>query len=184
MSEVIQFKVGSKVVYPSHGVGQIVSEDVQQIAGQDFSMFVIDFPKEKMTLRVPVNRAAASGLRVLSNDNDVKRAMSILKSRAKQGRGMWSRRAQEYEGKINSGDIINIAEVVRDLHKNVDDPDRSYSERVIYESALGRLAGEYAAVHDITIDEATDSLVKILKSRKGGAANNDKGRNDDESEAA
>ncbi len=189
MSEVIQFKVGSKVVYPAHGVGKIVSEDTQMIAGQDFSMFVIDFPKDKMTLRVPVNRAAASGLRVLSNDNDVKKAMTVLKGRAKQGRGMWSRRAQEYEGKINSGDIINIAEVVRDLHKNVDDPDRSYSERVIYEAALGRLAGEYAAVHEISIDEATNSLIKILKSRKGAVASNDdsvsdKSNTEEEVEAA
>ncbi|MCE3231970.1 MAG: CarD-like/TRCF domain protein [Rickettsiaceae bacterium] len=174
MSDVIEFKVGGKVVYPAHGVGRIVSEECQKVGGHDLSMFVIDFPKEKMTLRVPVKRAAASGLRVLSNDNDVKKAISVLKGRAKPGRGMWSRRAKEYEDKINSGNIIFIAEVVRDLHKNVDDPDRSYSERVIYESALGRLAGEYAAVNDIETDDATENLIKILKSRKGQqAANND-----------
>lgn len=167
------FSVGNKVVYPAHGVGKIVSEEVQMIAGMSVGMFVIDFPKEKMTLRVPVNRAKASGLRILSNDNEVKKAISILKSRAKQGRGMWSRRAQEYEGKINSGSIINIAEVVRDLHKNVDDPDRSYSERVIYESALGRLAGEYAAVHEVDIESATNDLIKILKSRKTASNEND-----------
>lgn len=179
MSDNTEFKVGSKVVYPAHGVGRITSEDYQEIAGQKVGMFVIDFPKDKMTLRVPVNRAAASGLRVLSNDNDVKKAITILKGRAKPGRGMWSRRAQEYEGKINSGDIINIAEVVRDLHKNVDDPDRSYSERVIYEAALGRLAGEYAAVHEIAIDDATTNLVKILKSRKGATASNDDTKSDE-----
>lgn len=172
MSASNEFKVGSKVVYPAHGVGKIVSEDKQIIASQEIGMFVIDFPKDKMTLRVPVKRAAESGLRVLSNDNDVKKAISILKGRAKPGRGMWSRRAQEYEGKINSGNIINIAEVVRDLHKNVDDPDRSYSERVIYEAALDRLAGEYAAVQEIAIDDATKNLVGILKSRKS-PANND-----------
>jgi len=173
MSESKEFAVGSKVVYPAHGVGEIISIDVQKVSGQDFSMYVISFKKDKMTLRVPVKRAAESGLRVLSNDNDVKKAIVVLKGRAKQGRGMWSRRAQEYEGKINSGNIINIAEVVRDLHKNVDDPDRSYSERVIYEAALGRLAGEFAAVNEVTIDEATNDLVNVLKSRKVTKANND-----------
>jgi CarD family transcriptional regulator len=166
MSDIIEFKVGGKVVYPAHGVGRIVSEEHQIVAGHDLSMFVIEFPKDKMTLRVPVGRAKASGLRVLSNDNDVKKAITILKGRAKPGRGMWSRRAKEYEDKINSGNIIFIAEVVRDLHKNVDDPDRSYSERVIYESALGRLAGEYAAVNEIATEDATENLIKILKSRK------------------
>jgi CarD family transcriptional regulator len=190
MPETNEFKVGGKVVYPAHGVGIIMSEEHQVIAGHEVSMFVIDFTKDKMTLRVPVKRAAASGLRVLSNDNDVKKAISILKGRAKPGRGMWSRRAKEYEDKINSGNIIFIAEVVRDLHKNVDDPDRSYSERVIYESALGRLAGEYAAVQDINTEDATENLVKILKSRKvTGASNDDKSAADleemeDEFEAA
>ncbi len=173
MADAFEFKVGNKVVYPAHGVGQIVDEESQKVAGYEVKMFVIDFPKEKMTLRVPVGRAKASGLRVLSNDNEVEKAIEILKGRAKPGRGMWSRREQEYKNKINSGDIIYIAEVVRDLHKNVDDPDRSYSERVIYESALGRLAGEYAAVNGIALEEATSNIVKILKARKGKAANQD-----------
>ena len=159
------FSVGSKVVYPAHGVGEIISEEVQVVAGMDIGMFVISFPKDKMTLRVPVKRTKESGLRILSNDNEVQKAISVLKSKAKQGRGMWSRRAQEYEGKINSGDIVNIAEVVRDLYKNVDDPDRSYSERIIYESALGRLASEYAAVNGVEVETATDNLVQILKSK-------------------
>jgi CarD family transcriptional regulator len=170
MPEVVEFKVGRKVVYPAHGVGKIVSEETQIVAGHDLSLYVIDFPEEKMTLRVPVKRAKESGLRILSNLKDVDKAMTVLKGRAKAGRGMWSRRAKEYEDKINSGNIILIAEVVRDLHKNVDDPDRSYSERIIYESALGRLAGEFAAVNESSIDESTEQLVKILKSRKSSAS--------------
>jgi len=170
MSDVAEFKVDGKVVYPAHGVGKIVSEESQIVAGHELKLFVIDFPKDKMTLRVPVKRAKASGLRVLSNDNDVQKAVSILKGRARPGRGMWSRRAKEYEDKINSGNIANIAEVVRDLHKNVDDPDRSYSERVIYESALGRLAGEFAAVNEVSTEEATSNLITILKARKASAA--------------
>ena len=183
MSKSNEFKVGSKVVYPAHGVGKITDEETQSVAGTTISMFVIDFPKDKMTLRVPVTRAAESGLRVLSNDNEVEKAIKILKSRAKAGRGMWSRRAQEYETKINSGSIENIAEVVRDLHKNVDDPDRSYSERIIYESALGRLAGEYAAVYEVDVKQATVDLEKVLKSRKDSASSSEN-EAQDEFEAA
>ena len=178
MVDTAEFKVGGKVVYPAHGVGQIVSQESQIVAGHEMKLFVIDFPKDKMTLRVPVGRAKASGLRVLSNDNDVSKAVTILKGRARPGRGMWSRRAKEYEDKINSGNISNIAEVVRDLHKNVDDPDRSYSERVIYESALGRLAGEFAAVNQVTTEEATSSLVSILRARKASSGSA-KASNDD-----
>lgn len=176
-----EFKIGGKVVYPAHGVGKIVDQESQQVAGTEVSVYVISFEKDKMILRVPVKRASASGLRVLSNDNDVMKAIQTLKGRAKPGRGMWSRRAQEYEGKINSGSIISIAEVVRDLHKNVDDPDRSYSERVIYESALSRLAGEFAAVNQVDITEATNKLINILKLRK---ANSSKNSDSDETEAA
>lgn len=175
-SNVIEFNVGKKVVYPAHGVGEIVAEERQKVAGQELRLFVIDFPRDKMTLRVPVSRAKASGLRVLSNDNDVQKAVSVLKGRARPGRGMWSRRAKEYEDKINSGNILHIAEVVRDLHKNVDDPDRSYSERIIYESALDRLAGEFAAVTEVTTEVATANLIKILKSRKNATSPAGKGK--------
>ncbi len=178
-----EFKIGGKVVYPAHGVGKIVDQETQNVAGVDLSVYVISFEKEKMILRVPVKRANASGLRVLSNDNDVQKAIQTLKGRAKPGRGMWSRRAQEYEGKINSGNIVSIAEVVRDLHKNVDDPDRSYSERVIYESALSRLAGEFAAVNQVDVLEATNKLTNILKLRKG-SKNTDTNDNNEENEAA
>lgn len=166
MSDVVQFTPGDKVVYPSHGVGEITGEETQEVAGMELKFYVVSFEKDKMVLRVPVQTVKNSGLRAISKSSDVEEAIKILKARAKPGRGMWSRRAQEYETKINSGDVISISEVVRDLHKNVDDPDRSYSERVIYESALGRLAGELAAVKGISSEDATEELVAVLKSRK------------------
>lgn len=166
MSKILEFTVNEQVVYPSHGVGIIKAIEHQSVGGFDLQFYVIEFEKDKMILKVPVGRAEVSGLRSLSKDAAIDKAMETLKSRAKAGRGMWSRRAQEYEAKINSGDIILIAEVVRDLHKNVDDPDRSYSERVIYEAALKRLAGEYAAVKTVSIEEATDNIVKLLKVHK------------------
>jgi CarD family transcriptional regulator len=175
MSDVNVFTPGDKVVYPSHGVGEITGEETQKVAGMELKVYVISFEKDKMVLRVPIKRAEASGLRALSESSEVENAIKILKGRAKPGRGMWSRRAQEYETKINSGSVSAIAEVVRDLHKNVDDPDRSYSERVIYEAALNRLAGELAAVRQTSSVEATQELVDVLKSRRGvkAAANDD-----------
>ena len=166
MSKEVTFTVNDYVVYPAHGVGMIVGEETQTIGGMELQVFVISFIKEKMILRVPVKRAAAAGLRNLSTKEDVDKVISILQGRAKLGRGMWSRRAQEYEGKINSGNIISIAEVVRDLHRNVDDPDRSYSERVIYESALGRLAGEFAVVESIDTKQAEEILVDTLREKE------------------
>ncbi len=171
MSGRIEFKAGDKVVYPAHGVGEIVGKEKQEIVGVQIVVYVISFLKDKMTLRVPVNRARESGLRALSDPKLVDQAVVTLKGRARPGRGMWSRRAQEYEAKINSGDMISIAEVVRDLHKNVDDPDRSYSERIIYEAALGRLAGEMAAVESIAIEDATKKLETILKLRRPANSN-------------
>lgn len=188
MLQEIEFKTGDKVVYPTHGVGKITGQESQEIAGMGIKVYVISFEKDKMTLRVPVNRAKASGLRAISAQAAVEQAIVTLKGRARTGRGMWSRRAQEYETKINSGDMISIAEVVRDLHKNVDDPDRSYSERIIYESALSRLAGEFSAVKGVTVEEATNELVVVLRSRKRVAANADVApvmeENDDVNEAA
>ncbi|KKB96667.1 RNA polymerase-binding transcription factor CarD [Candidatus Arcanobacter lacustris] len=165
MSDIATFYVGDRVVYPAHGVGQIMGEESQLIGGLEISVFVISFVKEKMTLRIPVKRAAATGLRQLSSDNEVQKVMSILQGKPKSSKGMWSRRAQEYEGKINSGDITSIAEVVRDLHKNVDDPERSYSERVIYESAFNRLASELAAVGNIESASASERISEILKDK-------------------
>ncbi len=157
------FAVGQSVVYPTHGVGEITAIETQEIADVTLEMFVINFKREKMTLRVPTHRAKAAGLRHISDTIIIEKAMKTLTGRAKVSRGMWSRRAQEYEAKINSGNIIQIAEVVRDLHKNVDQSERSYSERMIYESALGRLAGEVAAASEIEHQQATSDLLVVLR---------------------
>jgi CarD family transcriptional regulator len=156
------YAVGHYLVYPTHGVGKVVNIETTEIVGTKVTLYVLYFEKEKMTLRVPVSRAAAVGLRKLSSGDQLTKAVTVLKSRPKTARGMWSRRATEYNGKINSGNIEEIAEVVRDLHKNVDDPDRSYSERIIYEQAFDRLAGEFAAINKIDNKEAHERLVKTL----------------------
>lgn len=166
MSQLEEFKIGDRVVYPAHGVGEIIDQESQVIGGNQLSVFVISFPKDKMILRIPVKRATSTGLRQLINDFELKKVMNILQGRAKPSKGMWSKRAQEYTIKINSGDINSIAEVVRDLYKNVSDPDRSYSERVIYESALSRLAGEIAAIENIDNKIATDQLIDILRDKE------------------
>ncbi len=156
------FKEGDFVVYPKHGVGHIVGIENREIAGSKLELYVVKFEKERMTLRVPVLKAEGSGMRKLSNDATLKEAFTTLKGKAKIKRTMWSRRAQEYEAKINSGDLIMIAEVVRDLHRNEDQPEQSYSERQIYESALSRLARELAAVEAIDEVEALTKLEKVL----------------------
>jgi CarD family transcriptional regulator len=159
------FNMQDLVVYPAHGVGEIIDEEVQKIGGTEVKVFVISFAKEKMILRVPVHRAKACGLRPLSNDDELGKVFSVLQAKPKSSKGMWSRRAQEYENKINSGNIINIAEVLRDLHKNIKD-DRSYSERTIYESALSRLAAEFAAIENIEHDLAIDRLMYMLSEKE------------------
>ncbi len=164
MTKTLEFKVGDKVVYPSHGVGEILAVETQSISGFDLQVYVISFTQDKMTLRVPVTRAAASGLRALMDITDVSKVYSTLKGKPKQGNRMWSRRAQEYETKINSGDLVAVAEVVRDLYKNVDS-DRSYSERTIYESALNRLASEIAVLEEINKESAISKLVEFLREK-------------------
>ncbi len=156
------FAVGDYIVYPKHGVGRITELETQEIAGLSLELYVIRFEKERMTLRVPTNKAEASGMRRLSSDATLKEAFTTLKGKARIKRTMWSRRAQEYEAKINSGDLVSIAEVVRDLHRGADQPEQSYSERQIYESALGRLARELAAVEDIDEKAAMVKLEKEL----------------------
>ncbi len=168
MSKKPEFKVGERVVYPSHGVGEIIEIESQAIGEIKLEVYVISFPHDKMTLRVPVSRATASGLRTLATKSDVNKVYSILNDKPKRGNKMWSRRAQEYETKINSGQIEAIAEVVRDLYKNVDN-DRSYSERTIYESALNRLATEIAVLENITIAIATEKLVELLREKLAAA---------------
>ena len=157
------FKEGDFVVYPTHGVGKVESIKKQEIAGHSLDLIVISFDKDRMTLRVPVAKAATSGLRKLSSRKLMDTAIEILRGRARVKRTMWSRRAQEYEQKINSGNPVLIAEVVRDLFRNVGQPDQSFSERQIYESARDRLAGEVAAVDKTDIDEATRKLEETMK---------------------
>jgi|CXWL01.1.fsa_nt_gi CarD family transcriptional regulator len=164
------YKVGNYVVYPTHGVGKIMAEETQMIGEIELRMLVISFEKDKMTLRVPLSRASAAGLRPVSSTEQMRKVFLTLKSRARTSRGMWSRRAQEYETKINSGNIHFIAEVVRDLHQNVDQSERSYSERMIYESALSRLVGELAACEGTDYKTATDKLMKLLRAKVAAAA--------------
>jgi CarD family transcriptional regulator len=159
------FRPNEYVVYPAHGVGQIVSVEEQEIAGLTLELFVISFEKDKMTLRVPTNKAIQIGMRSLSSPDVVMKAMTTLKGKAKVKRAMWSRRAQEYEQKINSGDLIAIAEVVRDLHRNDDQREQSYSERQLYEAALERLTREVAAIDDGDEAAATKKVDDVLVSR-------------------
>ncbi len=165
MLDLERFKVGDRVVYPAHGVGEIIGEEVQKVGGAELRVFIISLPKDKVILRVPVKRASHAGLRPLCSLDKFTKVFNVLQMKSKTSKGMWSKRAQEYEIKINSGDVHSLAEVARDLHKNSDDPERSYSERVIYESALNRLAGEYAAVKGIELDKALSVLTESLEER-------------------
>lgn len=158
-----EYEVGDHIVYPAHGVGRIVGIERQTISGMELELFVIVFEQEKMTLRVPLNKAKTVGMRKLSSPQKMQTALGVLKGRARIKRTMWSRRAQEYEAKINSGDPISIAEVVRDLHRNAGQPEQSYSERQIYEAALDRLAREVAAVEQIGEDAAIERLAEVLR---------------------
>jgi CarD family transcriptional regulator len=150
------------VVYPTHGVGQVTDVVTEEVAGFELQLYVINFAAEKMTLRVPVGKAQESGLRKISSKDKMQTAVGTLKGRARAKRTMWSRRAQEYEAKINSGDPIAIAEVVRDLHRPPDQPDQSYSERQMYEAAMSRLALELSLVEKIELDAATTKLETML----------------------
>mgnify|MGYP003636296698 CR=1 FL=1 len=163
------FRPNDFVVYPAHGVGKIVSIEEQEIAGMALELFVISFEKDKMTLRVPTNKATEVGMRGLSGPDVVSKAMGTLKGKAKVKRAMWSRRAQEYEQKINSGDLISIAEVVRDLHRTDDQREQSYSERQLYEAALERLTREIAAVSGENEPTAEKQIDAVLVSRVAAA---------------
>jgi CarD family transcriptional regulator, regulator of rRNA transcription len=167
------FRTNEYIVYPAHGVGRIVSIEEQEIAGAKLELFVINFEKDKMTLRVPTSKLESVGMRKLSEDKILKKALTTLKGKARVKRTMWSRRAQEYEAKINSGDLISIAEVVRDLYRSEAQPEQSYSERQLYEAALDRMARELAAVEKL--DEASaiakidDVLAKTARHNKMAA---------------
>ncbi len=160
-----EFRPNDFVVYPAHGVGKIVLIEEQEIAGMRLELFVISFEKDKMTLRVPTARASEIGMRGLSSPDLVAKALETLKGRARVKRAMWSRRAQEYEQKINSGDLLSIAEVVRDLHRNDEQREQSYSERQLYEAALERLTREVAAVGGMDEVRAQKQVDEVLTSR-------------------
>jgi len=164
------FKAGEYIVYPAHGVGRIVGIDTQEVAGLKLDLFVISFLKDKMTLRVPMMKATGVGMRKLADPNTVKRALETVRGRARIKRTMWSRRAQEYEAKINSGDLISIAEVVRDLFRSENQPEQSYSERQLYEAALDRMSREISSVNRISETEAIRQIEQNLaKSPRRGA---------------
>ena len=160
-----EFRLNDFVVYPAHGVGKIMTVETQEIAGTQMELFVIAFDKDKMTLRVPTAKATAVGMRNLASTELVEKAMKTLKGRARVKRAMWSRRAQEYEQKINSGDLMSIAEVVRDLHRNDEEREQSYSERQLYEAALERLTREVAAVDGTDEGVAGEKVTDILVAR-------------------
>ncbi|MEH6521737.1 CarD family transcriptional regulator [Sulfitobacter sp.] len=164
-SKKLDFRMGEFVVYPAHGVGQIARVEEQEIAGTTLELYVIAFDKDKMTLRVPTHKAIEIGMRALSSPDVIAHAMKTLKGKAKVKRAMWSRRAQEYEQKINSGDLIAIAEVVRDLHRTDDQREQSYSERQLYEAALERLTREVAAVAGGDELAAAKQIGDVLDSR-------------------
>ena len=168
-SKKADFRPDDFVVYPAHGVGKIVSIEEQEIAGMSMELFVIAFEKDKMTLRVPTHKATEIGMRALSEPDVVNQAMKTLKGKAKVKKAMWSRRAQEYEQKINSGDLIAIAEVVRDQHRTDDQREQSYSERQLYEAALERLTREIAAVSSVDEDTAQKQIDEVLVSRAAAA---------------
>src|SRR3982750_3445470 len=164
------FSVGDHVVYPAHGVGQVQGIETQEVAGLKLEVYVITFDHEKMTLRVPTAKARTAGLRALAETGVVSKALGTLKGRARVKRTMWSRRAQEYEAKINSGDLVSIAEVVRDLHRSESQPEQSYSERQLYEAALDRLSREIAVVQHVTETEAVKEIEsQLAKSPRRGA---------------
>ncbi|MBW3096578.1 CarD family transcriptional regulator [Pseudohoeflea coraliihabitans] len=174
------FKTGEAIVYPAHGVGQIVAIEEQEVAGHKLELFVIDFEKDKMRLKVPVAKASTIGMRKLSETDYVERALKVVQGKARVKRTMWSRRAQEYDAKINSGDLISIAEVVRDLFRAENQPEQSYSERQLYEAALDRMAREIAAVNKLSETESVRLIeTHLAKGPKRGKANDDEGKQEE-----
>lgn len=160
------FKVNDRIVYPAHGVGRIIDLRKQEVAGVPIELFVIDFDQEKMKLSVPTGKAEAGGMRPLSGSKALDEAIAVLRGRARIKRAMWSRRAQEYEGKINSGSIRSVAEVVRDLYRSEDQPEQSYSERQLFEAAVDRMAREVAAVRNTDLPAAIRELEEALRNKK------------------
>jgi CarD family transcriptional regulator len=173
------FKALDFVVYPAHGVGQIVAVEEETVAGFKLELFVISFVKDKMKLKVPLPKATSVGLRKLSDPDVLKRGLDTLTGRARVKRTMWSRRAQEYEAKINSGDFIAVAEVVRDLYRSEAQPEQSYSERQLYEAALDRMAREIAAVEKLTDSESLKLIEAQLQKGPRRTAKTDEADEDE-----
>jgi CarD family transcriptional regulator len=175
------FKTGEYVVYPAHGVGLIVNIEEQEVAGLTLELFVISFEQDKLTLRVPVAKIKSVGMRKLAEEDEVKKALETVTGRARVKRTMWSRRAQEYEAKINSGDLIAISEVVRDLYRSEDQPEQSYSERQLFEQAMDRMSREIGSVRKLTLTEAVQLIEKQLaKSPKRTKADAAEAESDEE----
>jgi CarD family transcriptional regulator len=179
------FKVGELVVYPAHGVGKITNVEEQEIAGIKLELYIVDFEKEKLRLKVPTNRAEQKGMRHLADRSMIEQAMKVIRGRARIKRTMWSRRAQEYDAKINSGDMIAVSEVIRDLYRSDRQPEQSYSERQLFEQALARFARELAAVRRVDEDQCIKELEDFLaRNAKRGAAAAEKAEEDSAEEAA
>ena len=164
-NKVSGFKAGDSAFYPSHGVGKILQIDNIEVGGQSISIIIMYFEKEKLTIKIPANQIVKTGLRHLISKTEMNSVFDILKSGVKKLKGMWSRRAQEYEAKINSGNIVLLAEVLRDLTRDIEDGDRSYSERIIYETAINRLSLEYSVIENITFEEARKKIISAAKNK-------------------
>jgi CarD family transcriptional regulator len=180
------FKIGELVVYPAHGVGKITNVEEQEIAGIKLELYIVDFEKEKLRLKVPTNRAEQKGMRHLADRSMIEQAMKVIRGRARIKRTMWSRRAQEYDAKINSGDMIAVSEVIRDLYRSDRQPEQSYSERQLFEQALARFARELAAVRKVDEDQCIKELEDFLarNAKRGAAAASEKVEDDTAEEAA
>jgi CarD family transcriptional regulator len=180
----INFKVGELVVYPAHGVGRITNIEEQEIAGIKLELYIVDFEKEKLRLKVPTNRAEQKGMRHLADRSLIEQAMKVIRGRARIKRTMWSRRAQEYDAKINSGDMIAVSEVIRDLYRSERQPEQSYSERQLFEQALGRFARELAAVRKVDEDQCIKELEDFLARNAKRAGTAEKAEAEEAEEAA
>jgi len=162
-----KFKTGDYVIYPTHGVGCITEIESAVVAGMNFECYKLHFERERLTLSIPLSQVDKIGIRALSNNEEMEEVFEILRGGNRKMKGMWSRRAQEYEEKINSGSIKSVAEVLRDLVRDIDDADRSYSERVIYELALYRLSSEYMYLKNITLEESREEILTVAKEKLG-----------------
>lgn len=160
-----KFKINQYIVYPSHGVGKIIDIESIDVSGQKFNCYLIFFEKEKLTIKIPTNKAQESGIRNMVSKKQMEEVLSILRNGVKKMKGMWSRRAQEYETKINSGNIILLAEVLRDLTRDIEDSERSYSERIIYETAINRLASEYSVLYNVSFEDAREKVINTAKDK-------------------